>query len=291
MFKKLGLLLCTAGLLAGCGQTPQQNATLSGASSSTVPAGYKGVLPDGYAEMMQAMTIRPIPAPGRDIVVFNDSNIFTEVVPAIPADPQNQKLFKNLVGYTTTGVRNSSKDVWIDLGHGGNACHGECTDTELTSFKAAVVAAGYTPVLKNTNVGDLVSIPASVKVLMLFMPQIAYERAEINAMKKFASEGGRIVFIGEWDGFYGANGIANENDFLLKMGAVMKNVGNAVDCNQNTIPGTSLRTHQVTTGLTSLQMACSSVIQPGPQDYVFMYDTTGKLALAGAARINTTPLP
>lgn len=292
MFKKLGLLLCTAGLLAGCGQTPQQNATLSGASPSTVPAGYKGVLPDGYAEMMQAMTIRPIPAPGRDIVVFNDVNIFIrDGAPSIPTDPQNQKLFKNLVGYTTTGVRNSSKEVWIDRGHDGAYCLGYCTDDEFDVFQAAIAGLGYTPVLKYSNLGDLSTIPSSVKVLILAVPRTAYDKAEINAMKKFASEGGRIVFIGEHEGFYGASGIAIENDFLLKMGAVMKNVGNAVDCNQNTIPGTSLRTHQVTTGLTSLQMACSSVIQPGPQDYVFMYDTTGKLALAGAARINTTPLP
>lgn len=291
MFKKLGLLLCTAGLLAGCGQTPQQSVTLSGANPSAVPAGYTGVLPDGYAEMMQAMTIRPIPAPGRDIVVFNDTNIFTQTIPAMPSDPQNQKMFKNLVDYTTTGVRNSSKEVWIDRGHDGYNCLNFCGDADLDIFQTAITAAGYTPVFKYTNLGDLSTIPTSVKVLMLFMPQTPYDKTEINAMKKFASEGGRIVFIGEWDGFYGAAGIANQNDFLLKMGAVMTNVGNAVDCGQKTIPATSLKTHQVTTGLTSLQMACSSVIQPGPQDYVFMYDTTGKLALAGAARINTTPLP
>lgn len=284
MFRRLSLLVLGSALLAACGGSPVKT-SLSGAD------GTPSALPKGYLEAQFWRPKPPSPPPGQDIIVFNDANIFNELIPAIPANAENQKMFKNLVNYTTSGVRGSSTDVWIDRGHGGNFCNGECTDTKLTSFQSAITAAGYSPVLKNTAVGDLATIPANVKVLALFMPVTPYAKAEINAMKQFAADGGRIVFIGEWDGFYGAAGIANENDFLLKMGAVMKNVGNAVDCGQQTIPATSLRAAQVTTGLNSLQMACSSVIQPGPQDYIFMFDTTNKIALAGVARIDITPLP
>lgn len=290
MLRNLGLLLCTAGLLAACGPQPDVQASQNGANQ-TGAEGTASALPAGY---MDAQFWRPKPAgppPGQDVIVFNDANIFNELVPAIPANAENQKMFRNLVNYTTSAARGSSTEVWIDRGHGGNYCKGECTDSGLTSFLSAVTSAGYTPVLKHTAVGDLATLPASVKVLVLFMPVTPYSKAEINAMKLFASEGGRIVFIGEWDGFYGAAGIANENQFLLDMGAVMKNVGSAVDCGQTTVASTSLRPTQVTTGLNSLQMACSSVIQPGPQDYIFMFDKTNKIALAGVARIDTTPLP
>jgi hypothetical protein len=229
------------------------------------------------------------PPPGTDIVVFNDVNIFLDDA-QIASDPENQKMFRNLVNYSTSGLRGSAKEVWVDTGHGGNDCQGFCPVSQFAAFDAAVTAASYTVVHKNTAVGDLNTLPASVKVLMLVNPLAAYAKTEINAMKQFAAEGGRVVFIGEHSGFYGA-GIPIENDFLKKMGAVMENIGNAVDCGKNVLPASSLRAAQITTGLNSLTMACSSVIQPGPQDFIFLFDSTNTLALAGVARIDTTPLP
>lgn len=289
MKKILGFGLLSAALLAACGQqaaTPTSSSAASGAGTGAVT---KPVDPAFQAQSWRSKTPTP-PPPGQDIVVFNDANIFDDAT-AVPSDPQNQKLFRNLVNFTTSGVRNANKEVWMDRGHGSSDCFGECSDGNLNTLASAFTANGYTPVFKHTALGDLTTVPATVKVLLLFMPQTAYSKAEINSMKAFASEGGRVVFVGKWDGFYGAGGIAIENDFLTKMGAVMKNIGNAVDCGINTIPAASLRTTQVTTDLTSLQMACSSVIVPGPQDFIFMYDTTNKLALAGVARIDITPLP
>jgi len=290
MKKILGLGLLSASLLASCGQQAANTVSVSVPSPAGVGAVTKPVDPAFQAQSWRSKTPTP-PPPGQDIVVFNDSNIFINDIPSIPTNAQNQKLFRNLVNFITSGARNASKQVWLDRGHGSNDCKNFCADGQLSILASAFTANGYTPIFKHTVVGDLASIPASVKVLMLFMPQTAYSKAEINSMKMFASEGGRIIFVGEWDGFYGASGIAIENDFLSKMGAVMKNIGNAVDCDPNTIPATSLRTTQVTTDLTSLQMACSSVIVPGPQDFIFMYDTKNTLALAGVARIDITPLP
>lgn len=279
----VGTLLLCAGLLASCSSQPSPQTAQSGSVS---PAGQ--VLPDS-ALQAQFFPRRPVaPPPGKDIVVFNDANIFNDLIGA-PADPQNQLMFKNLVNYATSGPRGTSLDVWVDRGHGGNACNNECTDAKLADFQNAMTSAGYNVVFKNTNVGDLATLPASVKVLVLFMPTQSYDKAEINAMKAFANDGGRVVFVGEWDGFY--SGIAVQNAFLLQMGAVMTNTGGAVDCGANTVPATSLRASQITTGLTSLKMGCSSTIAPGPNDFIFMYDQTNKIALAGVARIDTTPLP
>ena len=110
-----------------------------------------------------------------------------------------------------------------------------------------------------------------MKVIFLWNPLVAYTVPEINAFKQFAADGGRLVFVGEWDGYYGA-GIALENAFLLNMGAVMTNIGQAIDCGYNTLPAASLRPHEVTTGMTGVTIACASVIVPGPTDFPLYYD-------------------
>ncbi len=90
-------------------------------------------------------------------------------------------------------------------------------------------------------------------------------------------------------GYYDA--ITLENDFLGKMGAVMTNTGQAVDCGYNTLPQASLRPHQITQGMTNVTIACSSVLVPGPNDYPLYYDSTNSKVLSAVATIDTTPLP
>ena len=127
-------------------------------------------------------------------------------------------------------------------------------------------------------------------MIFLWNPLVQYTAAEVNAFKQFAEEGGRVVFVGEHSGYY-SDGIPIENQFLLDMGAVMTNIGQAVDCGYNVLPSASLRPHQITEGMTDVTIACSSVIVPGEQDYPLYYDSTNTQVLSGVAKIDTTPLP
>ncbi|GGJ77957.1 hypothetical protein [Deinococcus aquiradiocola] len=225
------------------------------------------------------------PSAGTDVVVFNDVNPFIDG--AAYSNPNNTTLVQNLVNYTpVSGIRASSKTVWMEFGH-GTFCQGYCSAPYLSTMKSIITSQGYT--VQDIASATLPVIPQSVKVIFLWNPLTNFTVAEINALKAFSSEGGRIVFIGEWDGFYGT-GISVENAFLINMGAVMRNTGGAVDCNYNTEPGTSLRPSQITAGLTNLTVACASVIAPGPDDFIFLYDQSNTLPLAGVARINTTPI-
>ena len=98
------------------------------------------------------------------------------------------------------------------------------------------------------------------------LPTTAYTGAEINGLKGFASEGGRIVFLGEHEGFYTSTGIATENTFLKDMGAKMENTGGLVDCGFNTT--TNINTsHQVMSGMTEVRFACASVIEKGAERF------------------------
>lgn len=239
------------------------------------------------------VTIKPVPSSGADVVVFNDLNMFDNIFGN--PDPNNRLLFANLVTYTGTGPRATMNRVWVHRGHNvrcdqptGNR---ECSTAGWSGFESTMRAAGSGFIVDDVNdvTGPLTAIPSSVKVIILALPMTPYSVAEINAMKQFAGEGGRIVFVGEHASFYGV-GIDVENDFLTKMGAVMRNSGGSVDCGRNVLPASSLRPHQVTTGLAQLTIACASVVLPGPNDYPLFYNRGGTLLLGAVAKVDLTPL-
>jgi hypothetical protein len=233
------------------------------------------------------VVLLPTPTPGADVVVFNDVNIFDNGALSNSAT-QNAQFVRNLVNFSTPGPRNSGNVVMWDCGR--STRYNACGTQPVDSTRAVIQREGHTLTFISSSSGSLVSIPPNVKTLWLWLPTVAFTNAEINALKQFASEGGRIVFVGEYDAFYGPVGIAVENDFLAKMGAVLRNTGGAVDCGAVVLPESSLRPHQITQGITSLRIGCASVIAPGPDDFVLFYDTNGTLALGGVAKIDLTPL-
>jgi len=227
------------------------------------------------------------PQPGKDIVVYNDINPFDNTG---MANPNNQLMVKNLVVYTTSGPRDGGTKVLFDRGRqsvcGGT---GECNDANLAIMRSVIQAQGFSIEELNSTQGSITAIAPEVKVIFLWNPRETFTNAEVNVLKGFAAEGGRVVFIGEWQGYYDA--ITLENDFLGKMGAVMTNTGQAVDCGYNTLPSTSLRPHQITQGMIDVTIACSSVLVPGPNDYPLYYDSTNTKVLSAVATIDVTPLP
>lgn len=227
------------------------------------------------------------PTPGEDIVVFNDINPFDQMG---TVNPNNPIMIENLVNYTTSSPRGTSDHVWFDRGR-DSVCAGtgECNDVNLATMRQVITDAGYTIDNITSASGSITAIPSDVKVVFLWNPLVPYTPEEINAFKAFASEGGRVVFVGEWDEYYGS-GIDLENQFLVDMGAVMTNIGEALDCGYTDLPAESLRPHQITTGMTGVRVACASVIVPGEEDYPFLYDSTNTQVLAGVAKIDTTPI-
>lgn len=238
-----------------------------------------------------------VPRPGKDIVVLNDVNpFFGDAI----LDPNNVTFVKNLVNYDAPEVRGSGSKIWFDCGR--NSAHvkdqpGPCQDSNrYNTMRNIIRGEGFSLEDISSSAGTLIDIPIEVKVIFLWLPRINYSVAEINALKKFANEGGRIVFIGEWDVFYGSDGIAIQNQFLVNMGAVMRNIGQAVDCLYQDgfgnflhprLPGTSLRAHPITRDMAHLTIACASVIELGPADYPLFYDTSNTKVLAGVAQIDT----
>lgn len=247
-----------------------------------------------FVHRVQRCGSPPPPPPGKDIVVFNDINVFDRNA---MLNPNNVKLVQNLVNYTTTGPRGSNTQIVWDRGRVatcGPLGNDECEDFNMGATRSTITGAGYTMVDIASNGDDLDDLiaanGANWKEIWLWTPNVAFTVDEVNALKQFADEGGRVVFIGEWQGYYPPSGIALENQFLLDMGAVMTNTGGAVDCGYNTVAPTSLRAHQITTGLTDLTMACSSVLIPGPNDFPLYLDRSNTKVLSAVATIDITPI-
>jgi len=232
------------------------------------------------------------PPPGRDVVVFNDIDLFSDEFGW--DDPNNRQMTANLLTFSGSGPRADGNVIWTDRGRvsGCFLFGGDWCGSYISGFRPFMVDLGFTVQdFTDGNPAPLTSIPPEVKVIFLMMPRVNYSVAEINALKAFADEGGRVVFIGEHEGFYGLQGLAVENQFLINMGAVLRNTGGEVDCGGATVvPGSSLRPHQITTGLEQITVACASEIEPGPDDYPLFYDTSGTRLLGGVAVIDTTPL-
>lgn len=225
------------------------------------------------------MAITPAPTAGTDVVVFNDVNLFDNTA---LTDPSNRRLVRNLVNFAGSGPRASGRDVVIEGGHSSTlaACLG-------TDARAEIAGQGYTVVARTSaTVG---AQPATVKVLLLCLPNTPYSRDEINTFKQFSAQGGRLVFVGEHAGVYG--GIPVQNQFLADMGAAIRNVGELVDCGGYfVLPAASLRPQQITAGLTQLTIGCASAMTLGTNDVALFYDRSNTRVLAGVAKVNVTPL-
>src|SRR5205085_7849109 len=118
----------------------------------------------------------------------------------------------------------------------------------------------------------------------LIMPEAVFTDSEINILKQFASDGGRIVYVGERAPFLGATGINVENQFFQAMGAVMRNIGGDYACIYQ-MDASHVKPHQVTTGLTGISMACASAVQLGPNDYALVTDQrNASVVLAAVAK-------
>jgi hypothetical protein len=228
------------------------------------------------------------PAAGRDVVVFNDINLFDDGALSINAN--NVRLIENLIDFSDSGERELGTVVWFDRGRNSQCfVEGFCGDEQLSRMRKAIEDRGYSIVDANSTLGSITSVPANVKVVFLWNPRVAYTAAEINVLKTFSGEGGRIVFVGEHEGYYGAS-IPLQNQFLADMGALMRNAGEAVDCSYTLIPGASLRPHQITERLPNVTIACASVVELGPNDFPLFYDTTNTKVLAAVAAVDVTPI-
>jgi hypothetical protein len=234
------------------------------------------------------VTITVTPSAGGELIVINDVNWADNSNGT--QHPGNVQFIKNLVNFTPAGSRRAATKV---MNMFDSFCCENHTFTGQESNAAAIYQGeGYTPV-QSTSHADLLVIPADVKLVLLVNPRIAFTNAEVNGLKTFASQGGRIVFVGEHSGYYGCCIASVENDLMTKMGAQMINVG-AVGVNGtwvNTFAGHQLTAGIAASGTGGFYMFAVSYINPGPNDFVLMREVGTNQVVAAVAKIDYTLLP
>lgn len=240
------------------------------------------------------LTITDVPSAGGELIVINDVNWGDNSYGLYRSGstynyPGNAQLVRNLVGFTPTGVRSSaSKVMMLHDSYSSYSFAGN-----WSNMKSLIEGLGYTTVQVAAH-SSLNSIPSDVKLVILLTPGYSYPAvqftvSEINGLKTFASQGGRILFIGENGGYY-SNGLALEDAFLASMGAVMTNTGacDAPGVIVNSVP------HQLTAGIAAsgtggVYMNCVSHMNLGPNDFALM--NYGGVVVAAIAKIDYTLIP
>jgi hypothetical protein len=165
---------------------------------------------------------------GGELVVINDVDVFDN---AGAANPGNAKLIDNLVGFFNAG-RGSGTTVWYDRGRSSKcADFSGCTNGELTAMAGIIAGDGLTLTDNNSGSGNRYgTIPTAVKVIFLWNPTSAFQKKEVNALRTFLAEGGRIVLVGENKDFAGANGITAANRLLKDLKVSMRVNSDNVAC-------------------------------------------------------------
>lgn len=238
------------------------------------------------------VTINPVPSAGGEVVVFNDMNLFDNSTGVATGGANQRRFFINLINFTATGPRATKTGFEFFRGHQPRCVSdGECSPSANSSMAQTLTDSGYTVINENDpNATIPTAIDPNVKVLLLLTPTTAFTDAELNSLKQFASEGGRIIFAGEHSGFYGTWIASVENPFFQAMGAQLTNLQVAVNCGPYLVGQAQLRAHQITTGLTDLAVPCAAGIQLGPNDFAIVYDNTGTTIIGAVAKVDLTPI-
>jgi hypothetical protein len=223
------------------------------------------------------------------IVVFNPVGTLFSRWTMEHWSADNGLMFRNLVSFTGSKPRATATDAILDLGH-DSFCQGDdqspCDPFDSLAMIAS--SAGIQLLVQDTT--DLVQIGPNVKVIFLWIPGQLYTDAEINALKRFAAEGGRIVFVGGPEPAYTfwGGGIALENDFLTRLGATLRDLGGSWDTG---IAHMASPRHQVTAGTTGVYSGAAAALGLGAYDIPLFYDWwRPDHVLAAVGQIDPTPI-
>lgn len=191
----------------------------------------------------------------------------------------NVQFKKNLVNFTIGGARAAANKVML-VDFGTLSYYNFSSNWSV--FAATLLAEGYTG-YNTTNRANLVSVPADVKVVILHVPSGSFTTSEVNGIKSFLAQGGRVLYIGENSGFQYTLNAANA--LLATMGAT---TGSSGACVYEALP--TITAHQLTAGTTGFTVNCASKVIPGSGDQVLMRDGSGN-AIVVIANVNTTLIP
>ena len=222
---------------------------------------------------------------GGDLVVIDDVNWADNGYGLSGSYPGNAQFVRNLLNFTPSGSRASANKVLLLYDRGQSSYN---FTSNWTNFASLLTGLGLTTA-QTTLHSAVVPVAADVKLLIIHTPNTYFTITELNSLKSFAAQGGRILFIGENPAYY--NNQALENTFIRAMGSPMTVVG---DC---AAPGEILTSvsHALTSGVAAsgsggFYSNCASYhTAHGAGDVALMKDAANRI-IVSVLKVNYTPL-
>lgn len=217
-----------------------------------------------------------------DFIMIHDVNWLDPNYGINATYPGNTQFLKNLVNFTITGTRATANKVLLfDFG----TLSSYNFTGNWAGAKAVIESQGYVT-SQTTTRSVLSAIPSDVKMLILHAPTGTFSTAEVNALKSFISQGGRILYIGE-NSFFQYT-LTAANLLVAQMGGSTTSNGACAFGLVTTV------SHPLTTGVAasgsgSVNVACASTMTAGTGDVVLM--TFGGSPVVVIVKVTTTLLP
>lgn len=216
-----------------------------------------------------------------DFIMIHDVNWLDPTYGINASHPGNAQFLRNLVNFTITGPRAAANKVLLfDFG----TLNFYTFTGNWAGAKTVIESQGY--VTEQTTTRSVLSaIPSNVKMLILHAPSGTFSIAEVNALKAFIAQGGRILYIGENSGFQYT--LTAANLLVGQMGGSTTSTGS---CAFGT---TTANSHPLTTGIavsgsTAFHVACASIMNTGTGDVVLMHFSGNPVVVI--VKVNTIPL-
>ena len=224
------------------------------------------------------------PEAGGDLVVFSDVNVFDGTAMQTAS---NVRMVQNLVGYSAEGPRATERGVQMECGRGNS--QEQLCGSFFDVFDRTIAGMDYFSFTTASQSGSLTSIDPEVKVIVFLLSCEPFTATEVSVLRKFAGEGGRIVFVSENAFAYTAECGTVQDQLASSLGANMTHVNGSWDCGAHRTLAAGLRPHQITEGMTEITYTCGSEIVAGAFVRPLLYDQAGTHILAAAAPIDTSP--
>jgi len=223
---------------------------------------------------------------GGHFMVIHDVNWLDPSYGINASYPSNSQFLRNLVNFTVPSGPRATANKILLFDFGTPVLTNYTFTGNWLAAKGVIESQGLVTAQTTTR-SVLSSVPADVKMLILHGPTGTFSTTEVNALKTFIAQGGRVLYIGENSGFQYT--LTAANLLIAQMGG-----------STTAVPGcafgqTVAVAHPLTAGMTlsgalSLNVACASTMTAGAGDVVLIRDLSNN-PLVVIVNVSTTLIP
>lgn len=217
-------------------------------------------------------------AAGGDLLAFNDMEAF--------AQEENFRWFLNWVNFPGIAEDEKRNRVLFNVSEAScriaDALGGYCSSVRTALAELFITNGFEFETSLRTNLAD---IPASVKTIILYLPDSEFNQKEVEALKHFAARGGRIVYVGESTQCSDCYSAETQNNFFQQMGVDIVQQRGFTEEQLYKPNGVN---HQIISGVDVIAVRDAGVFSVGDHVVPLVLSEANQV-IAAIAKVNTNP--